>query len=121
MTAIAAVAVAVPAAGGSSDPARAKKTTVKVGDDYFAPTKVEIKAGNEVRFRWLYSNLNTHNVKLTSDHPKRVKPKDFKSASGSIGIKFSPKFKVPGNYGFLCTFHRTMMKMDVMVRRPAND
>lgn len=122
MTAIAATAVAAPAAGGSADGAPAKKTpTVKVGDDYFAPTKVEIKPKNEVKFKWLDSNLNTHNVKLTSDHPKDVKPKDFKSVSGSIGVKFSPEFEVPGNYGFICTFHRTVMKMDVKVKRPANN
>ena len=52
-----------------------------------------------------------------SEHPKGVKPKDFTSASGSIGIKFAPKFEKKGTYGFVCTFHKSVMAMTVEVKK----
>ena len=66
--------------------------------------------------RRLLANLDSHNVKLKKG-PRKVDKKDFKSATGTIGIKFTPKFKVPGKYHFICTLHSSVMQMDVIVKK----
>lgn len=116
LAAIAISAVAVAPSTGAPNQAR-KTVNVTVADDFFAPTEVKVSKGSKVKWNWEDFNLNTHNVKLTSDHPNGVKVKDYKSASGSIGIKFARKFKKPGEYGFICTFHRSVMRMTVKVKR----
>ncbi len=114
-----ALAVAVPGAtGGVMDNAeRAKTPKITVADDYFAPTEVSIKKGGKVKWIWDNTNLNTHDVVLTKQRPKKVKARDFRSSSGAIGIRFAPRFKVPGKYGFICTYHRTVMKSTVTVKK----
>ena len=91
LAAIALVAVAVPAAIGSEQ--------------------------SSVKWVWDSSNTNTHNVILTSKHPKDVKASDFRSSSGAVGISFKRKFKVPGKYGFICTYHRSEMKFGLTVKK----
>jgi plastocyanin len=49
--------------------------------------------------------------------PKGINKKDFKSATGSIGIKFNPVFEKKGTYDFLCTIHPDVMKMKVTVKK----
>ena len=49
--------------------------------------------------------------------PKGVKKKDFKSATGSIGIKFKPTFEKKGTYDFLCTIHPDVMTETVKVKK----
>jgi plastocyanin len=49
--------------------------------------------------------------------PKKVDKKDFKSATGSIGIKFNPVFKKAGTYKFICTIHPDVMKQTVKVKK----
>ena len=44
-----------------------------VADDYFAPTDLKVKKNSSVKWVWDSSNTNTHNVILTSKHPKDVK------------------------------------------------
>ena len=34
-----------------------------------------------------------------------------------MGVKFKRKFKVPGTYNFICTYHKSVMKMDVKVKK----
>jgi plastocyanin len=117
---IAAVALALTPATGL-----AKTKNVKVGDDYYAPTKVNIKKNDKVKFKWLDLNINPHNVVLKKG-PKGVKKskkactsgkitKCNKSATGAIGIKFTPKFNKKGKYNFHCTIHPTTMKVKVIV------
>ena len=105
----------VSATSGASG--QAKRTVhVTVADDYYSPTKVKIKSGSKVSFNWSDANVDTHNVKLVKG-PRKADKKDFKSATGAIGIKFNPKFKVPGKYHFVCTLHRSVMQMDVTVKK----
>ena len=53
---------------------RQRKTAkVTVADDFFAPTDLKVKKGSKVKWVWDSSNTNTHNVILTSKHPKDVK------------------------------------------------
>lgn len=115
---VAAAAVAVPNSLASAPSAleRAKTKRVLVADDYFAPTSVNVKKRNKVNFKWDGSNTNPHNVTLTKG-PRKVKKKDFTSATGSIGIRFNPTFKKPGTYNFICTIHPGTMKVTVKVKK----
>ena len=115
IVAAAVCAVAVPAAGGA-DVAQRRTVHVTVADDYYSPTSVKIRSGSKVSYDWSDANVDSHNVKLTNG-PKKVDEKDFKSATGAIGIHFAPRFKVPGKYHFVCTLHRSVMQMDVTVKK----
>ncbi len=113
-----ALAVAVPvASGGAGNSQKPKTPKITVADDYFAPTEVSVKVGGKVQWIWDDMNLNTHDVEVTKNRPKGVKASDFRSSSGAIGIKFAPKFEVPGKYEFICTYHRTVMKSTVTVKK----
>jgi plastocyanin len=116
-TAVVAVCAAalVPATGGLAAPAK-KTVNVTVADDYFSPVTVKIKSGSKVKYVWSDANTDSHNVKLKTG-PKKVDKKDFKSATGAIGINFAPKFKIPGKYHFICTLHSSVMQMDVTVKK----
>jgi plastocyanin len=114
---VAALACAVFGSATSGAVGPAKKTVhVTVADDYYSPAEVKSKSGSKVSYDWSDSNLDSHNVKLKKG-PKRVDKKDFKSATGTIGIRFAPKFKVPGKYHFICTLHSSVMQMDVTVKK----
>jgi plastocyanin len=116
IAALAACALAVPATIGVANAAHFKTVHVTVADDYFSPTAVKIKSGSKVSWEWSDANLDSHNVRLQKG-PKGVKKKDFKSATGAIGITFAPKFKVPGKYHFICSLHAAVMTMDVTVKK----
>lgn len=126
---IAAVALVVVAPIGSAAPGpsadiagkskckKSKRTKkITVGDDFFAPSKTSVKKCTKVRWKWLPDNLNPHNATLTSG-PKKVKKKDFKSATGSIGVKFNRRLEKPGKYKFVCTIHRTVMTQTITVKK----
>lgn len=117
IAALAAAAVAAPASGIGPATGRAALETVTVGDDYYAPVDLSVKRGTKVKWRWDSGNTNTHDVVLTDVHPKGVKRKDFHSASGSIGVKFARQLEEPGKYEFVCTFHRTVMRMTIEVKK----
>lgn len=108
-------AVAVPLTSAASE--QSKTSTITVGDDYFAPTDVTVKKGSKVKWVWSDENTDTHNVVLTSKHPKGVKASDFRSSSGAIGITFKRKFDKTGKYGFVCTYHKSVMKVDLTVKK----
>jgi plastocyanin len=114
---VAFAAVASGAAGAPTEPAKRATPKVTVADDFFAPDFVKVKKGKKVKWVWDDLNSNPHNVTLTSPKPKGVKKKDFKSRTGAVNIDFAPKFKKPGKYGFVCTIHRTVMKMTVQVKK----
>jgi plastocyanin len=116
LTAIAASsAIAVPASSGAGE--ASKTPGVTVADDYFAPTDVKVKKGSKVKWVWDSYNTDTHNVVLGSKHPKDVKANDFRSRSGAVGLTYAPKFTVPGTYEFICTYHKSVMRMDVKVTK----
>jgi plastocyanin len=104
------------AAGKSKCKKFKKGPKVKVADDFFSPTSLKVKKCTQVKYKWQESNINPHDVTITSA-PKKVKKNKFKSATGSIGIKFNPKFEKPGKYKFVCTIHRTVMKQTVTVEK----
>jgi plastocyanin len=69
--------------------------------------------------KWVWNSYNTdsHNVTLNSG-PSGVNRGKFKSPTGTIGLHFKKQFTKPGTYKFLCTLHRTVMKMTVVVKKP---
>ena len=78
-------AVVVPISSGASTARQAKVIVkkVKVADDFFAPTKLTIKKGNQVNFVWQNTNYDTHNVTLRKG-PKGVKHGKFTSINSSL-------------------------------------
>jgi plastocyanin len=116
--ALAAAAVSAVAVGGASGAEQANKTPkVTVADDYFAPTNVKVARKGKVKWVWDSANTNTHNVVLGKEHPDDVKANDYRSESGAVGITYAPKFKVPGKYEFICTYHKSVMRMTVKVKK----
>jgi plastocyanin len=111
----AAAGLALPATGAIANGKPAKPKPVKVADDFFAPTTVKVKSGTKLPFKWDKMNTDSHNVTLEHG-PKGVKKSDFKSATGSIGIKFAPTFKKKGDYDFVCTIHPDTMTLTVTVK-----
>jgi plastocyanin len=105
---IAALAV-VPAASGAAKP---KPVSVKVGDDYFGPTKLKVAKDTTVVWKWLAVNGNTHDVKLKKG-PKGVKR--FQSDPAAAYFSFKRKLTVKGTYSVICTFHQNMA-MTITVR-----
>lgn len=93
-----------------------KSKKITVADDFFSPAKTKVKKCTKVKWKWSDSNINPHNVVLTSG-PKKVKKKDFKSATGSIGIKFNRRLEKTGKYKFVCTIHRTVMTQTITVKK----
>jgi plastocyanin len=101
-TGVAAGAV-IPAATGATKPVR---KTIKVGDDYFSPSKLTVKRNTVIVFKWLPVNGNTHDVKLRKG-PKGVKR--FHSDPAAADFSFKRKLKVKGRYSVICTFHEDMV------------
>ena len=114
LTAIAAVAVTAVPASQAGKPK--KGPTVTVADDFFSPTEVKVKPNTKVKYKWDSDNTDSHNV-IIQKGPKKINKKDFKSATGSIGVKFKPVFEKKGTYDFLCTIHPDVMKMKVIVKK----
>jgi len=119
---IAAVGLALTPATGLA----AKTKTVKVKDDYFTSTKVNVKKNAKVKFKWDGMNVHIHNVTLKKG-PKGVKKSKpcqhgkitecNVSGSGAVDIKFTPTFNKAGTYDFFCTVHPTTMKTKVVVKK----
>lgn len=130
IAAVLAAGIFVPVADAGSGAERSGTTArVKVGDDFFAPVNLKIKKNDRVKFHWLDSNTDSHNVTLQKG-PNGVKKgcpkhgpdaysplisKCNKSSTGAVGIKFKKKFDVKGTYDFVCTIHPTTMKLTIKV------
>ncbi len=93
-------AVWAAAAGAASPP------KVKLGDNFFKPTKLTVTAGTTVT--WTWAGSNTHNVTVTSG------PQKFKSSNQSSGT-YTFTFTKAGTYKIVCTFHPGM-EMTVNVK-----
>ncbi|MGZ4187549.1 MAG: cupredoxin domain-containing protein [Solirubrobacteraceae bacterium] len=112
-------AVIVPISSGASTARTANKVVVKkvkVADDFFAPTKLTIKKGNQINFVWQSTNYETHNVTLRKG-PKGVKRSKFTSINAVSGIHFKRTFLTAGTYRFVCTIHPGTMNLTVVVKR----
>jgi plastocyanin len=92
------VGVAVGTAGATG-PTTAPTKTIKLGDNFYSPTKVTVTAGTVVTFKWTGSN--THNVTVLKG------PEKFTSPNQSDGT-YNRTFTKPGTYKIACTFHPGM-------------
>jgi plastocyanin len=95
---VAFVGVAVGTAGATG-PTQAPTKTIKLGDNFFSPSKVTVTAGTVVTFKWTGSN--THNVTVLKG------PEKFTSPNQSDGT-YDRTFTKPGTYKLVCTFHPGM-------------
>ena len=113
-----AAAALIPAGASAHKPKppKPKPKIIKVVDDYFTPATLTVNKGKTIKWVWDSMNTNTHNVMLTKA-PKKVKKGQFKSADGSIGIRFERKLTVPGSYTFICTIHPTVMRTTITVKK----
>jgi plastocyanin len=109
--AAAAAACTAPALAGST-PSR----TVRVGDNFFSPTRLSVDKGTRLVFRWQAANFNRHDVVLT-DGPSGVDPEDFTSEQRTKNYTFRRTVRRSGTYKFICSLHVTQMKLSVRVRR----
>jgi plastocyanin len=117
LTTIALGAIVVPGVVGADERQQSKTVNVDVADDYFAPSSMKVKKGTKVKWVWNDSNTNTHNVVLTSKHPNGVKASDFRSGSGAVNMSFKRKLTKKGKYGFVCTFHSSVMTQTIKVTK----
>lgn len=97
---------------------------VKIEDNSFTPTTVEIRRGESVNWRSFGGGIaggattNGHNVWVTK-LPKSVKRKKskFRLRIPSTNIDWTKRFTVAGRYSFVCLPHRTTMRMSVVVSK----
>ena len=107
------VSLALALAGASGALGGARRKVVKVGDDYYSPSKLTIKKGTKVRWAWLDGNQDNHDVRLKSG-PKGVKK--FKSDLAGSDYSYSQTFKVPGTYKIYCSIH-VEMRQTITVKK----
>lgn len=94
-------AILVPASVAGTSTTR----TVTIGDNFYAPTKITVKAGTTVRWKWPDDTGDTHDVKLGSA-PKGVKR--FHSEEAGSAYSFKRKLTARGTYKIVCTLHEEM-------------
>ena len=100
----------------SAAPAQAaRKKTIHLGDNYFAPATVKVSKNTVVTWKWPSFDMagDVHDVKLKSG-PKHVKK--FHSQPASSDFSFKRKLSVAGKYTIVCTLHENM-RMTIRVRR----
>jgi plastocyanin len=73
--------------------------SVTVGDNYFRPTTLSIRAGTKVQWKWV--GVLLHNVTVRSG------PVKFHSRTQVRG-SFSYAFTKRGSYALVCTIHPSM-------------
>ena len=105
----AAAASAAPALAGST-PSR----SVEVADNYFAPTRLTVKKGTRLVFRWPAANYNRHDVALNSA-PRGVRR--WNSPLRTSSYTYRRTLRKAGTYKIICTLHPTQMRLTVRVRR----
>jgi plastocyanin len=82
----------------------ARAAGVTVGDDFFRPKSVSVRAGTRVR--WTWRGRDVHNVTVTSG------PVRFRSPTQRSGT-FSRKLRRRGTYRIVCTVHGQRMTITV--------
>jgi plastocyanin len=107
-----ALAVALPSVAGGHTPSTAKTYTVKVGDDFFSPTKRTIHKRDIVKWVWVGENgkagqtINEHTIVESKDR--------FQSLPKTEGT-YKFRFKKAGKFTIYCAEHTDKMKLTVRV------
>jgi plastocyanin len=79
--------------------AATRTQSVTVGDNYFRPTSLTVRAGTKVQWKW--AGVFLHNVTVRSG------PVKFHSRTQVKG-SFSYVFTKRGSYALVCTIHPSM-------------
>ena len=82
----------------------ARAAGVTIGDNFFRPRNLDVRAGTRVR--WTWRGRDVHNVTVTSG------PVRFKSPTQRSGT-FSRKLSRRGTYRIVCTVHGQRMTVTV--------
>ena len=106
LTAIIFLALLAPVGSAMAAP----KTTVRLGDNFFAPSSKTIARGTKVRFKWTGSNR--HNVTKRRGPGGKIKSR----TTSSDGVNFAKRFTKAGTYRFVCTIHPEEMRLKLVVR-----
>jgi plastocyanin len=93
--------------------ARARfRKTVRLKDNFFAPSTKSVVRGTTVRFKW--TGINAHNVVKASGPGGRFASR----TTWRRGVNFAKKFRKTGTYRLICTLHSGMeLKLKVVPRR----
>ena len=102
-------AAAAPTAHAGSTPSR----TVRVADDFFSPTRLTVREGTRLVFRWSSENFNRHDVALDSG-PRGVRT--WNSPVRTKDYTYRRTLRRAGTYKIICTLHPTLMRLTVRVR-----
>jgi plastocyanin len=115
---LAAVSAAVIPIASSSAKTKPKPVVkvIYVKDDSFSVTRLTIKEGTEINWKWSQQNYDSHNVTLLKG-PKGIKDSKYLSATGPTNIKFERVFLTPGTYHFQCTIHPESMNTVLTVKK----
>jgi len=114
--AVAACGVAIPAAIAAPSADRGSSPTIKVSDNEFSKSRLAVRPGTEVTYKWDGDNSNPHNV-ILRDGPNGINKKEFRSKTGVTDVNFSPKYRKPGVYKMQCIIHPDDMNLKVDVRK----
>ncbi len=106
LSVFAAAALALAVAATAATP------VVLVKDDFFKPTRVVIKKGGQVTWRWRGSN--PHNVALKPPGSRRVSKRSAIKDHG----RYTTRLRKVGKWHVLCEVHPDTMRMRVIVRSP---
>lgn len=90
--------------------AAAATTNVTVGDDFFSPSSVTIRANDQVTWSW------TGNINHSSTSTQGL----WDSGVHGKGNSFSHTFPTAGSFPYLCTVHSSIMTGKVTVQAPVN-
>ena len=88
------------------------KRTVEVRDYYYAPSKLTVRRGTTVTWKWPSAGGDSHDVELVRG-PKGVH--DFSSDIANASYAYKRTLSKKGTYVFDCSLHPEM-SMTVRVR-----
>jgi plastocyanin len=93
----------------ANQPPPGRTYTVNLGDNFFAPSSVDLKVNDSINWSWAtVGGFEPHNVTFDSG-PSGVSRNDFLSQTTAIpSYRFKRTFKVPGSYRFVCSLHFEM-------------
>ena len=108
-------AMAIPAGAGHASPAAhaAKTSTVKLGEYFYRPKKLTIRAGDRVRF------LNVGKIEHTVADSTRggtIRSRVIKPRPLGHGKAQTVRLTRRGTIYYLCTFHPSLMRGSIVVR-----
>ena len=106
---VALLALAFPTTVGA-----AKTYTVKVGDDFFSPTKRTIRVNDIVK--WVWVGADGRAGQTENEHSVVDSKNRFKSADKTEGT-YKRRFKKAGKYTIYCGQHANTMIFRLTVKR----